>query len=171
MKVQEAKANMLAGGIIAVLAAGFYWETYHFAEDSSLNSFGAAFIPRLVGALVFIFALTLFFQARRVWKNAPDEERAKLAAGKSSKGALTRAFLFIALMLLAASLYEYLGFMLTMPWLMFGLFCLAEKPEKRRYGLYLILSAVSPVIVFFVFYYCFSLLLPVGVLKPILTYL
>ena len=54
---------------------------------------------------------------------------------------------------------------------MFGLFMVASVKGERKIGLYILLSIVTPLVLFFGFYYGFQTLLPPGVLKPLLTYL
>ena len=74
-----------------------------------------------------------------------------------------------AILLAAAILFRTLGFLLTMPWMMFLLFVVLEKKEKRRYGLYLAFSLLTPLFMFVVFYFAFSTLLPMGILAPYLS--
>ena len=50
----------------------------------------------------------------------------------------------------------------------FFLFLILEEPEKRNYKLFALLSVVCPVVVYFAFYFLFSNLLPMGILKSIL---
>jgi len=80
-----------------------------------------------------------------------------------------RMVLVILDLVVAAALFKKLGFILTMPWMMFILFMIIEKKEKRNIPLYLVLSIVAPVVIFFVFYYGFSQLLPMGILRPFLS--
>lgn len=88
---------------------------------------------------------------------------------KENQAGQIRCILVVADLLLAACTFKTLGFLLTMPWMMFFLFIILEKKEKRNYKLYLVLSVLAPILVFAVFYYGFSQLLPIGILKPYLS--
>ena len=168
--LRRAKSDIIMGIVGDLFAVGFYLETYHFRLVRTRNTVNAAFFPRIMAVLVFICASVVLFQGLkryfRIPKNErviPDEEKHKDRAG------LFRIAQVFAVLLVSAIFFRTLGFLLTMPCMMFLLFIILEKKENRRYGLYLFFSIFAPVFMFVVFYYGFSTLLPMGILTPYLA--
>ena len=169
-KYLEARGNIISGVIAQLFAVGFYLETYHFRLVKNVNTVNAAFFPRVISCIVFFCATLLVIQGVRQYralseedKTIPPEEKSKRREG------LMRIGQVCLILLAAAILFRPLGFLLTMPWMMFLLFVVLEKKEKRRYGLYLAFSLLTPIFMFAVFYFAFSTLLPMGVLAPYLS--
>lgn len=171
-ELEEAKTNMISGLLIALFSIGFYAETYRFKLVNVINSVDAAFFPRIMGIIVFICSSMLFYKGYKAYRKIPPKKRIVDEADKKMiNEGLIRSLKVFLIMLLASIMLKKLGFILTMPWMMFILFCIVEKKDKRRYKLYLALSVASPIVLFIVFYYGFSSLLPIGILKPLLTFL
>lgn len=169
-KIKAAKSDMVSGGIFCVFSVLFFGATLSFKLVHLPNTVTAAFMPRLLALLVFGCSAYLFLRGYLSWKKCSSEEKAELMEEeKGGRDGQIRCILVVADLVLAACVFKTLGFLLTMPWMMFFLFVILEKKEKRNYKLYLLLSVVSPVIVFAVFYYGFSQLLPPGILKPFLA--
>lgn len=169
----KAKTDIIVGIFIAIFAIIFYVETYNFGKVKVINTVDATFMPRIIGALVFLFSMLLILKSCKAYFSIPKENRvieAKKTREKRADGYI-RFIAAFSVMLLGAIFFKKLGFILTMPWVMFSLFCIIEKKEKRRYKLYLALSMISPIVLFLAFYYGFTTLLPVGILKRILTYM
>ena len=134
------------------------------------NTVNAAFVPRILGVVVFLCSALLFAQGWRAYRKIPPgERRASTEERRRTQGAALRVTVIAVVLLASAALLQKLGFIVTMPVMMFCLFCVIEKPEKRRYGLYLLFSVLTPAALFFVFYYGFSSLLPMGILTPWLS--
>lgn len=169
-KIKAAKSDMLSGGIFCIFAAAFFAETFTFKLIRLPNTVTSAFMPRLLAVLVFGCAAYLFMRGYRNWQKFSPEEKAEIRyVQRENRAGQRRCVLVVADLVFAACTFKTLGFLLTMPWMMFFMFIILEKKEKRNYKLYLILSLLSPIVVFAVFYYGFSQLLPIGILKPYLS--
>lgn len=167
---KKAREDIVAGTLFALFAVGYYAETYYFRVVAVPNTISATFMPRVLACLVFFCSLILSLQGYLRYRRIPRESRRPSQADceKDRAGAL-RCFAVVAVLVFAAAVFKKLGFILTMPWMMFLIFVIIEKKEKRNYKLYLLLSVVSPIVLFMLFYYGFSQLLPMGILKPFLA--
>lgn len=169
-KAEAAMSDLRAGTGFAIFAAAFFLATFTFKLVEMPNTFDAAFVPRVLGVIVFCCAAAVMFRGWSAWQKCSPEEKAKLKEKEAAdKGGIIRCWLVALVLVLAAASLKKLGFILTMPWMMFFLFIIVEQKEKRNYLLYAALSIVSPILIFFVFYYGFSQLLPMGILKPFLS--
>ena len=167
-ELKEAKSDMILGTCMAIFAVLFYAETYHFKLVTLRNTVDATFVPRVLSVIVLACSALL------IWQGYCRYRRLSAAAVKdqnSQKGAAAwgRMIAVSLVLLAAAASFKTLGFVLTMPPMMLALFVILEKPERRRWGLYLLSSLLAPTAVFFIFYYGFSTLLPMGLLTPVLA--
>lgn len=169
-KYKQAKTNILIGILTLAFAAFYFGVTYTFKLLEHANTVNAAFFPRICAAFAAVLGLFILYQGINGYcKLTSEEKMADKSAKKSNAAGWIRIAAVVAVLLVAAFLFKKLGFILTMPWVMFLLFVIVEKREKRRYVLYGILSVALPIAVFFVFYYVFQTLLPMGILKPFLS--
>ena len=169
-KYREARSNIVSGLIAQLFSIGFYLETYHFRLVKNINTVNAAFFPRVIACIVFFCATLLLIQGVRQYRRLLPEEKTVTPEEKAKeREGLFRIAQVFAILLAAAILFRTLGFLLTMPWMMFLLFVVLEKKENRRYGLYLAFSILTPLFMFVVFYFAFSTLLPMGILAPYLS--
>ncbi len=167
---KRTRQDMIAGTLSALFALGYFAETFNFRVVKAANTIDATFMPRMLACLVFACSAALFLQGWSGYRRIPLAGRAVPAEEKrEARVGELRCLAAVVVLVVAASLFKKLGFILTMPWMMFLLFVILEKKEKRRYGLCLLLSCVSPVLLFLLFYYGFSQLLPMGILKPFLS--
>ena len=169
-KLREAKSNIISGIVAMLFSIGFYLETYHFRLVKNINTVNAAFFPRVISCVVFFCAALILIQGVKQYKTLSAEEKyvspEEKAKEREGLGRIAQVFVIL---LAAAVLFRWLGFLLTMPPMMFALFVVLEKKENRRYGLYLAFSILAPLLMFVLFYYVFSTLLPMGILAPYLS--
>ena len=164
-KQSGAKKDMLVGLISVVFGIGFYALTYTFKLVKMPNTVNAAFFPRILGTAAILLGAVIFAQGFAAYQSA-DKSKAE---EKKKKTDVKRVIGVMAVLLAAALSLKYLGFILTMPWMMFLLFLLVNKMEIWNLPLYLAVSVILPVVVFFIFYYIFKTLLPMGLLKNFLS--
>jgi len=169
--LDKAKKDIIVGLCSLALAVGYYLETYNFRQGNKNLMIGVSFFPRIIGIVISICAVVMIIRGFIRYYHAPKSHstEAQQNGKQGNKGNMLRVLEVLAILFATAYAMKPLGFVLTMPFTMFSLFVLLEKPEKRKYALYLFFSTISPVVIFFVFYYCFSSLLPMGVLKPLLS--
>lgn len=169
-RIETAKSDMMTGTVFCIFSVFFFLTTFTFKIVHLPNTVTAAFMPRLLGVIVFLCSASVFLRGLKSYRQCSDEEKKSYEEKqKTEKSGQIRCILVVADLVLAAACFKKLGFLLTMPWMMFILFLILEQKEKRNYVLYAILSIFAPIIVFFVFYYGFSQLLPTGILKPYIS--
>ncbi len=169
-ELRKAKNDIIAG-VISVLFAVFYFlETFNFALVQNTNTVNAAFFPRIIACMVAAFASIMLLRGYLALRRIPREMRDTPEEEKRARRAdLFRIAQVFLVLFAAAATFKKLGFILTMPWMMFLLFVILERKGNRRYKLYLLISCVAPVLLFVLFYYGFSSLLPMGILKPFIS--
>ena len=170
--LKKAKANIMLGAGTLLFAVGYFLETYNFKIVYAKNVIDAAFMPRIIAVLIAVCAAWVLVKGIRELHAIPKEQRKASSEEKQvSRRGFVRCVICFLIMLATAICMKPLGFILTMIPAMFGLFMVASVKGKRKIGLYILLSIVTPLVLFFGFYYGFQTLLPPGVLKPLLTYL
>ena len=153
-----------------LFAVGFFAETFHFRLIENANTVNAAFFPRLISVFVFLIGLAILFQGILAYKKLePEEKNVSDKEKTQNRLASLRVAEVSVLLILAAAVFRKLGFILTMPGLLFLLFIIVEKKENRNYKLYALISIAAPVLMYFIFFYLFSTLLPMGLLRPFLA--
>jgi len=167
-KANKVKQDLYVGAGFLIFSSAYFVATFFFKLAKTVNTINAAFFPRILGIGSFLLALGIFLRGIKGYKALTPEEKSAFSV-KSSPKAIIRVLLCIAVLLTTAAVLRKLGFILTMPFTMFSLFLLVNKKENWKIGFYLVLSVVLPIVLFFVFYYGFSSLLPMGVLKPFLS--
>lgn len=169
-RYKKAREDILTGGLSMLFAVLFFLSTYTFRLVDVNNTVNAAFFPRIISVIVFVLAAIILFRGYALLKRIPQSERTiPDEERKENRRGLIRVAEVFLVLLLAAATFKKMGFILTMPWTMFALFVILEKKEKRKYPLYLAISIIAPTVLFFIFYYGFTQLLPMGILKPILS--
>lgn len=165
----QAKQNIILGVLSDVFAVLYYLETFHFSLREIANAVDAAFFPRLISCLVAICATIILVRGLNAMRKISAEDRKRFREeDKAGLSGLARIGEVFAVLLLVAITFKKLGFLLTAPWMMFALFIILETKSKRNYLLYAVISIIGPVIVFLMFYYGFSTMLPMGFLRPYL---
>lgn len=165
----QAKQNIILGALSDVFAVLYFLETFHFSLREVANTVNAAFFPRLISCLVAICATIILVRGLNAMHKIPVEDRRRFREeNKSGTSGLVRIGEVFAVLLLVAITFKKLGFLLTAPWMMFALFIILETKSKRNYILYAVISIIGPIVVFLLFYYGFSTMLPMGFLRPYL---
>jgi hypothetical protein len=106
---------------------------------------GPAYFPVGLGLVIIVFGMIVFFQA---WKARKEREGKPSAPPSSNRAATTRVFFCLAGMTLSAVLFETLGFILTMFFMI--LFMMRTiAPQKWKTALfYSVVSALGSLFVF-----------------------
>ena len=162
------------GAFCALFGLAAFAGTFTFKLSSKSTTLSAAFVPQLLSIGMTILALIVLIRGVLSYKKIPADVIAasKDPAQRAQVRAVTVRYIKImAILLVSAMVYRYLGFILTMIFMEFSLFVVVEKKERRKYKLYAALAIVAPIVLFFTFYYGFSTLLPLGVLKGMLSFL
>ena len=166
-KLKRARGDILLGIGMTAAALFFILESDRI-RDGKHVMVSAKLFPRIYAGMLAVCALLILIAGIRNYMSVPKEIRRQKWLTKEKALGLLRVFEVFAVLLATAIFYKRLGFLVVSPIAMFLLFLILEEPSKRRYGLYALLSLVCPVVVFFAFYFLFSNLLPMGVLKNVL---
>ena len=169
-KAESAMSDIRLGIGFLIFSVLFFAATFFFRVVKIPNTFDAAFMPRILSVIVFGCALYLALRGFKAYSQCSEEDKKALSRKeKGDRAGNIRMILVILDLVAAAALFKKLGFILTMPWMMFILLMIIEKKENRNIPLFLALSIIAPIVIFFVFYYGFSQLLPMGILRPFLS--
>lgn len=166
---KDAKNNMLIGVCALLFALIYYLETFQFRAGNK-NVISITTFPRIVGAVIGVCGIMMLWRGYKGYRKIPEEICEKdNDTTKILHDGLIRVIEVMVVLLITAAGMKPLGFLIVVPVMMFALFVILEKPDKRRYVFYAIAAIVAPVLVYFSFYYFFSSLLPMGILKPVLA--
>lgn len=121
---------------------------------------GSAFMPRLVGILIVslgvIYLLLLLFKKSHNSTQSEETQPTKY----NVRGLLMTSILLIAYVVIM----PVLGFTVSSIFYVFiQMMLLAVHPTKRQILMYAVISLIVPILVYFIFTNCFSLLLPSGI--------
>ena len=166
-KLKKARGDILLGLGMTAVSLFFILESDRI-RDGKHVMVSAKLFPRIYAGLLAACALLILIAGIRNYFSIPKEIRRQKWLSKEQLLGLLRVFEVFAVLLVTAIFYKRLGFLVVSPIAMFLLFLILEEPSKRKYGLYVLLSLVCPVVVYFAFYFLFSNLLPMGVLKGLL---
>lgn len=166
-KLKRAKGDIaLSLGSIAV-SLFFLVESNRIKDGKRVMISGKVF-PRIWAVAIIVCALVVLYFAIRNYLAVPKEIKEQDKMTPAQKKGMLRVFEAFLVLLGAAIFYKRLGFIVVGMISMFLLFIIIEEPEKRNYKLFAAFSIICPIIVFFAFYFLFSNLLPMGVLKSFL---
>lgn len=166
-KLKRAKGN-IALSIGAILLSLFFFVESNRIKDGAHSVVSSKLFPRIYAGAMLVCALAILIGAVKAYFSVPKAVRSQDKLTKENMAGYGRVLAVFAVLLVTAIFYKPLGFLTVTPFTMFLIFVIIEKPEKRNYLLFAALSILCPIIVYFAFYYLFSNLLPMGILKPFL---
>lgn len=137
----------------------------------TVSKIGADFAPKLVAILILILSIFYLINSIRQLRNPiamSEEEDTSVEdqeqKSKNKKMSAVSVVATIGLLVLYISLLPIIGFLITTAlYLFFQMYLLADKKE-RKVPLFIIISVVSSVLVYFIFKSVFYLMLPAGIL-------
>lgn len=169
-QLKNAKINMISGLVWAIFSCLYFGETFTFQHVEIANTVGPAFMPRVISGMIFFFSVWLCLKGLCAYRKLTKKEKIPAEISKNKGGLLRSCSTFFILLFIAVFLRS-LGFILTLIPAMFALFIVIEKPRQRHYLRNILISIISPIAAYLLFYYLFSTLLPPGLLRPLLVYL
>lgn len=165
--------DFYGSGFFLIVACVFGYMSANTPAGLS-SGLGADFLPKLVSLLIGLLSFCLFLTAFSDLKKARPAEAKGTAKPETKKSdeekkeatrpfihvALTFAYLFFFILLL-----DHIGFIITTPiYLFLQIYTIAPK-ERRKPVQYAIIAVASTLLVYAVFTYGFSIVLPAGLLK------
>lgn len=161
--------DVYASIFLMVFAVIMYVATYSI-QRLTISQIGSEFVPRLVAVGIFLCSAALLIKGIRSLKQQSTGGQTKqeeVDAQTKEENSSFRAFPVVATLVLLVfyiALIREIGFLImTVIYLFLQFYVLAHK-SKRSFPLFLILSVVVSVTVYYVFRYGFHLMLPAGIL-------
>lgn len=152
------KAELLASSIPLLLGIVLFIAAQYIETGAELSQ-GADFMPRLCSFLLMILSILLFI-SKFLSKDAGEENLDERKKGINIKKMIfNTVLLFIYILLL-----KPIGFVIiTALYIFIQMFMFTPK-EKQNYIFMVILSAVLPIVIYYLFVEVFQLILPAGLL-------
>ena len=151
----------------------FFSITMFFASNSiiklTVSRIGADFAPKLVAVGIFIlgiFYLITSIKKQKQMNNLADTKTSEKESSTEEKKKISplSVLLTVGLLVLYVVLMPTIGFLITTAvYLFFQMYLLAAKVE-RKIPLFVIISVVTSVTVYYLFKSVFYLMLPAGIL-------
>lgn len=116
----------------------------------------ARLMPLIVAALFFLFGVPLLIQGLRAYK-----KNSKITS-TMDKAATIRIVLCMVYFAVFAFLLPRVGFMISGALYLFFTILLLAPKEERKYPLFILVSIIVPVVIYYLFVKGFRLLLPAG---------
>lgn len=161
--MSERKKNIASGIFFLVFAIALYAGSFSIVLTTA-DVMGPQFFPRTIAIFTAILAVV---QIAMAWKKTPDEEKAEAEEEKTEKLAIN-AVATLAILFLYAVLVDAIGFIIMTA---LYLFCqisllLSKEALKSKKTLVVtgLVSVLTPVFIYYLFYYAFSIFLPTGIL-------
>lgn len=159
--------NFWTGVGVLLLAIVLYAASFDIKEFITTRV-GASFLPRLTAALFAILGgllvLGSFRCASPVESVSERKDQKEFAAEEKVFGGLPAVFLSIILMCIYVGLMDSVGFILTSIGYIFLQILVLKKDVKPKYLLFILVSVIFPIIVYFLFVKVFKVMIPAGIL-------
>ncbi len=152
-------------GVTFLAISVFIYVLSYQIHMTSIESLGPQFFPRIVAVLMAVLSIASVLRNFNKLKVAP----AKPVAGKDkSKNNYAKEFyLTVSLLIIYALLIQTVGFVvLSVFYLFFQILLVSPKEDinRKKMILFGVISVVTPIGLYYLFYYAFDIFLPVGIL-------
>ncbi|MCG8482940.1 MAG: tripartite tricarboxylate transporter TctB family protein [Clostridia bacterium] len=154
------KKDFFSGLFFLVFGIGMYIYSYSIPNPTQAGV-GAGFLPRMVGAIFVILSIALIVSTKIEMKRMTKEAAKEVKKNKIDKRSV---LLSIGALFIYVILLKSVGFILMSILYLFVVINLLSPNEKRNLPLFIIISIVVPVGVYFLFVKGFDLMLPSGIL-------
>lgn len=163
--VEMEKYKPILPGMTFLAISIFIYALSYQIHMTSVESLGPQFFPRIVAVSMAVLSIASVLRNFSKVKTAP----AKPAAGKDkSENSYAREFyLTVALLILYALLIQIVGFVvLSVFYLFFQILLVSPKEDinRKKMILFGVISVVTPIGLYYLFYHAFDIFLPVGIL-------
>jgi putative tricarboxylic transport membrane protein len=172
--MKKAKTDIACGVVLDIIAVLLIIGSFSIKHISSLTfDVGSAYFPRICAALLLFLGTALIISsAVKVRKEKQqvleaekkEEEPEKI---KNNTTALVKTLAVIAVLCLFALLLQKVGFIICSFVLVFVLILVLAPREEiklKKVAVWILISAIASVGIYFLFVELFNLLLPIGLL-------
>ncbi|WP_227937373.1 tripartite tricarboxylate transporter TctB family protein [Alkalihalobacillus deserti] len=136
----------------------------------TVSKIGAGFMPRMIAIAIFILSIILLINSIKEMKFAKqrtdilEDEDEDEHEGIKRKISPLSVVITLALMIGYIALLKPVGFLIMSSIYLFLQMYLLADPKERKAPLFIIVSVVSSVVIYFCFKSIFHLMLPAGIL-------
>lgn len=169
------RSGMIAAGVITLFAAYLFVSSFFITSEAGA-ALGPAFMPRLLGVILFVLGIADFAgelkktrleeKETKTTEQSQTAELAKRSQTGSYKDWIARHIDICSIAVLLAYVFAIkpLGFLISSAIYMFVHMLLLTVNTKRNYLVLVFLTLVVPCVVYFGFVKIFYLMLPPGIL-------
>lgn len=157
------RIDLLTGITFIAFALFIFWASFDIQDFSSIGV-GASFAPRLVAVLFVMVGAAIIFLGKNQ-KSLPAEDTSLKKEHSKGLVGLPAAFLTITLMATYGFLLKYLGFIIASSFYVFFQILILNKSSKKTYFVFILISIISTILIYFIFYKIFGIELPENILK------
>jgi len=161
MQESRDKKNLISGAFIFIFGLAYYLGSFAIQKYRGYGDVGvtARTFPQILGVLLMFLSAVQLLQARRTISEEGEGDE-----DISLKEKITNLGIALGITVTYLGLLQFLGFILSTIGYLFCQFLLLTPKEKRNYKVIVILSIGCPIILYFIFVWGLSLILPQGIL-------
>lgn len=150
---------------LILVSIAMYIGTFSF-KMLTVSRIGPKFVPQLTAIGIFICAIVILIQAIMAIKAGKNEAKDSDAeeGEPEDKPRYGRAALSLALMIVYLIAIPEIGFLITTALYLFVQIYILAEPSDRKIPLFIVISIVASVAVYYVFRSVFHVMLPDGIL-------
>lgn len=176
MKKQLFNNHIFAAALFIGLALILFLGSMSITSRSASGEIGSAFFPRFVAVMLLICSIFPLVKGIERYRHGEKDDREApyhpddkdAIKGFNRLTELHPKALTIVLIFLYAVSMESIGFIISTAVYLFLQMIVLSKPSERNYIMFLILSVVVPVVMYFTFAKAFQTFLPAGLLSSFL---
>ena len=154
--------DVLGGLFWLVVAVGMYYASFSIRVltigGGSTSFVGSGFMPRLVAIGMMVLSLTIMWQSWQKLKFAQTDASSKDSCSFQEK--YLPVVVSIGLLVAYIAFMEILGFVIMTAVYLCGQMFILATPEHRRPVLFVVISVVSALAIYYTFVEVFQLMLP-----------
>ncbi|WP_029914594.1 tripartite tricarboxylate transporter TctB family protein [Pelobacter seleniigenes] len=164
MKNVATDTNFWTGIGTILLAVLLYTASFNIQEFIATRV-GASFLPRVAAVLFAILGILLIVGSFRCAPTDPIVKEESQEPTETTFGGLPAVLLSAFLMCAYVGLMSRLGFIITSAVYIFFQILVLAKGAKRQYLLFVVISLITPILVYMLFVHVFKVMIPAGILS------
>lgn len=158
-------SDVFSGIILLMIAVGMFVMTYSF-EALTVSKVGPDFMPKIIALLIAVTSIFMIVSAFSKMKreSVKDTQIVDKEMDSTEEKSYKAVIISVLLMVGYLVLMPYVGFLvMTAIYLFLQMLLLSDKSDKKIV-LFLAISIVSSVVIYFIFRSIFYVMLPSGIL-------
>ena len=166
ISLSDKKYNDLIGAGLLIALSVFALCVSRQIPMGLASGLGADFLPTVCSAILLVIGLVLALQAIGELKKADKSEKTERAEPKEKgSGKLAQVLLTFVLLFVYDLLLKTVGFVILTPVYLFLQMLLIAPKDKRKPVWFVVLGMLTTAVIYMIFTWGFSIILPMGLLK------